>query len=481
MVQGLADVKNGRDRWSSRSVFILAAVGSSIGLGNIWKFPYLTFKHGGVAFIIAYLIAFIIVGMPMLILELTLGQKMQRGSAGCMRGISPRMAGVGWAASFVGFITCIIYNILLGMCLLYLFTSGGAPWSEHNIERPFACKTAEKVSTPPSELFLYMNVTSFLNPDNCQPWSDGATNVFGTQLFVYVCISWVICFLCIMKGAKSINYVVLATSTLPFIFLFMLIGKYVSLNSSEDGKGISFYFGGEDLVIPGQDTDGSANRGALFADAYNQVFFSVGVCVGVFQAYGSYNHVKKPVIRDAFLIGMLDLVFAVFAGFITWSAIGYLEATNQPTYNQTSSVGLTFIAFPHVADLATDGRGWFALFCFALFVAGIDSAFSYIEGLVANIVDEFKWNRTAVAGVLCVMGAGISATFTSSIGWILFDMVDHYISSYFVVLIGFLQCVAVGWVFEHDTTAIMSPGHKKSLKWMGFFYWIPVICINFYA
>jgi len=91
-----------------------------MGIGNVWRFPYLTFKHGGTTFIMTYLWALFIVGVPMLILELTLGQKMQRGSAGSMRGIVPRLAGIGWVASFSGFVTSLIYNILLGMCVIYL-------------------------------------------------------------------------------------------------------------------------------------------------------------------------------------------------------------------------------------------------------------------------------------------------------------------------------------------------------------------------
>lgn len=114
------DCNNGRPRWMNRYVFIQACVGSAIGLGNIWKFPYLTFKHGGWRFIGAYAFALFVIGFPMLILELTLGQKMQRGSAGAQRGIMPRLAGAGWAASIAGFITCVIYNILLGLVLVYM-------------------------------------------------------------------------------------------------------------------------------------------------------------------------------------------------------------------------------------------------------------------------------------------------------------------------------------------------------------------------
>lgn len=109
-----------RDRWMNNPAFVIACVGSAIGLGNFWKFPYLTFKHGGGFFIGAYAVALFTCGIPMLILELTLGQKMQRGSAGAMRGITPRLAGAGWAATLSSFFVCMVYNVLIGLSLVYM-------------------------------------------------------------------------------------------------------------------------------------------------------------------------------------------------------------------------------------------------------------------------------------------------------------------------------------------------------------------------
>lgn len=108
------------NRWT----FLIATTSAAIGLGNVWRFPYLSFKHGGSTFIYTYLYALFIVGIPMLLLELTLGQKMQKGSAGAMRGIVPRLAGIGYVASFSGFVTALTYNILLGVSLIYLLSSG---------------------------------------------------------------------------------------------------------------------------------------------------------------------------------------------------------------------------------------------------------------------------------------------------------------------------------------------------------------------
>ena len=118
-----------------------------------------------------------------------------------------------------------------------------------------------------------------------------------------------------------------------------------------------------------------------------------------------------------------------------------------------------------------------------IFISGIDSAFSYTEALVTNIIDAFHGNisRAGVSSLVCLFGALISMIFTTNFGWILFDLVDHYISNYLILATGLMQCVSVGWFFEKETTAAMSPNHAYSLKWMGPLYWLPVIAITFYS
>ena len=170
----------------------------------------------------------------------------------------------------------------------------------------------------------------------------------------------------VLKGPKSLGICSTMTATLPFIFLFICMAGFVGLNGNpfgdaevkeEDaGEGISYYWGLEKFPLPETDAEGntkfydpSEQLGSIMQDAYGQVFFSVGVCVGVFFAYGSYNPIKQPVIANAFFIGIMDLVFSLLAGFVTWGAIGYLQKVEDPNYNQTNSVGLTFIAFPTIA------------------------------------------------------------------------------------------------------------------------------------
>jgi len=192
-----------RDRWLNNPVFVLASVGSAIGLGNFWKFPYLTFKHGGWWFIAGYACALFVCGIPMLILELTLGQKMQRGSAGAMRGITPRLAGAGWAASLSSFFVGMVYNILIGLSLVYLVLGSSQPWSADNFKRTMGCNTAALRQSTTSEIYFYTNVVKLFDEESCQSFEYGQETKFAWGLYLAVLITWLICFLCVMFGVKS--------------------------------------------------------------------------------------------------------------------------------------------------------------------------------------------------------------------------------------------------------------------------------------
>ena len=317
----------------------MASVGSAIGLGNFWKFPYLTFKHGGWFFILAYACALFVCGLPMLILELTLGQKMQRGSAGALRGITPRLAGAGWAASISGFFVCMVYNVLIALSLIYMVTGGAQPWSEANYVRSDGCKTARMMETSSAELYFYLDTVKLFDSEACAQFQYGDQTVFSWGLYLAVLITWLIIFLCIMFGTKSASYVVMVTVPLPFICLFALMGFFVNFGKEEGNKGAAYYLGGEDYPIgtlPNGDVqyyDPTIYRGEIIQDAFLSVMYSVGLGVGVFFAYGSYNHIKKPVIMDSVIIVSLDFLFSILAGFVGWGAIGYLKLKGNSAAN----------------------------------------------------------------------------------------------------------------------------------------------------
>lgn len=257
---------------------------------------------------------------------------MQKGSVGALRGITPRLAGAGWAAAFSGFVTCIVYNILLGVSLHYMFNTGSLPWDKKNYERPLSCDSAMTNQVPSTELYLYMNVTAVLGDKDCQRFEYGVDpNKFAGSLYGMVLIAWILCFLFVCRGVKSIQAGAALTATIPFVLVFVLMALYLKINNDLEGSGLGFYFGTERFPYPELPDgtkvfqDPSLERDSLVQDAILQVFFSVGVCYGIMFAYGSYNNTKKPVIMDAIVIALLDFIFAILAGFITFSALGAME------------------------------------------------------------------------------------------------------------------------------------------------------------
>jgi len=273
----------------------------------------MTFKHGGIAFILAYLAALLTVAIPMLILELTLGQKMQKGSAGAIRGITPRLGGIGWVASFAGFITCLVYVMFLSMPLIYLFRNASEPWDLKFKDREVSCKTAERASASGAEIFLHTEITRFFSPETCQPYKYGEEPFyFSGALFLCCVFTWFICYLVLLKGTKSIGYTVLVSVTTPFILLIILMVYYIQLSASNPTEGevavaggeprqitgMDIYWGRDPLPLVVPDAEGNLNydpasvRDKIFSDAVNLAFFSVGVCVVLMQAYASYSPIK---------------------------------------------------------------------------------------------------------------------------------------------------------------------------------------------
>jgi SNF family Na+-dependent transporter len=219
---------------------------------------------------------------------------------------------------------------------------------------------------------------------------------------------------------------------------------------------------------------------SLFKDTYTQVFYSMGLCTGVHYAYGSFNHIKKPVILDSFAITTSGFIFSLLTGFMGWGAIGYLNAMNNPNQGQTSSVGLTYVAMPEAASL-NDSVGMYIFFLVYMFSTGITQVYGFIMGFITNLTDYFKCSIWKAALPVCLCGILLTIAYTSNVGWILFDMTEHYILRYLLISVGFLQCVAVGWFFEYFSTAAASPNHEKALKILATMYWIPTIVICFYA
>jgi SNF family Na+-dependent transporter len=211
----------------------------------------------------------------------------------------------------------LITTTLLGLNLHYLVQSGSQPWNDVTI--PDSCSVGNTTELLPAEMYLYGSTLNFVNEDVCDGYLyEEDESKFNIKVWIGMMITWVFCFLILTKGTASIQIINLVLTPLSFILMFACIAYYVSKDA--EGLGRKLYFNYEE--VPGLDRKYDIN--ALFISSYNQVFFQTGLCVGIHYAYGSYNHIKKPIIQDTFGIAIVNFFFSLFSGFIVWAAIGYL-------------------------------------------------------------------------------------------------------------------------------------------------------------
>jgi SNF family Na+-dependent transporter len=188
-----------------------------------------------------------------------------------------------------------------------------------------------------------------------------------------------------------------------------------------------------------------------WSDAVGQIFFSLSICMGVMTSYGSYNKRDKPVIFDTVAISLTNSAISFMSGFAVFAVVGYLKATNNAVSEKTSSFGLAFVAYPTAATEMESANWWNLCLFFTLFSLGIDSGFSFIEAASTVIIDTpqgRKMNRMAVAGVLCTFCALWGFLFCADIGIYISDVIDHYLNTYPLQILGIAQCIALGWVYE---------------------------------
>lgn len=199
--------------------------------------------------------------------------------------------------------------------------------------------------------------------------------------------------------------------------------------------------------------------------------------MGIMTSYGSYNPVRKPIILDNCIICFCNSGMSFIAGFAVWSVVGFLQETNNLAKTKTSSAGLAFIAYPAAIDEMPGSNFWAILLGLVLFMLGIDSAFSMVEATSTVICDTAwgkKWPRMFVAFVLCFGGFCISVPFCTNWGFVLFDVIDHYLCAYLLIVVGIMQCAGVGWGFDAEETMAKSEKHAKSLKFLMCMYWFVV-------
>ena len=406
-----------RPQWKSRVGFLLAAIGSAIGLGNIWRFPYLCYKNGGGAFLIPYFTALFVVGIPLMILEIGLGHKMRGSAPASYATVDRRWEWLGWwQIIFVMFGIVLYYSVVIAWCLNFFFYSFGLSWGQDT-----------------NQFFFQKFLITSSSPFHI---GDIRTPILFSLAVVWL-LNWVIVFLGVEKGLERTNKVFM-----PVLFILVAIISLWSLNLDGARIGISVYI---------KPDFNKLKEIGVWIDAFSQIFFTLSLGFGIMIAYASYLPKKSEVIKDSIAISLTNCFFSVFAGFGVFAVLGYMATvTSQPVSQIVSqSIGLAFVAFPKaISLLPAFSRVFGILFFGSLVIAGLSSSISIIEAFTSGIIDKFHYSRKATVSILCIAGFLGSIIFTAQAGLLWLDIVDHFLTQYGLVIAAIFECVIVGWVYK---------------------------------
>ena len=405
-----------RGSWGSRSQFVLAAIGSAVGLGNAWRFPGLAAKHGGGAFLIAYMIAMLAVGIPFLMMEIAIGRKMHRGVPSALRAINKKAEPIGWFAVSNAFVISVYYAVVFAWVILMALASF-----------KFADITGDTAAA--SGIWADLIKTT------------GTTSGYGTiSLPVLGCLllAWILIYTCIRNGTGTVGKVVKYTVFLPVICLLILTVKGVMMSGAMDGL--------KKFFIP----DFSEwSRAGLWIDAVGQVFYSLSIMMAIMVAYGSFLKEDSNIASDAVIIAFSDFAISVLSGVVLFTTMAGTGSLDSMT---ASGIGTAFIVYPQsIVRLSGNGtvNALFAfVFYFCLCTLAIDSAFSLIEGVSTAISDKFGLSHKKTTLKICIVAAILSIWFTTGAGLAWLDIVDNWCNAYSLILVGILEAITIGWLFD---------------------------------
>ena len=402
-----------KQRWGSRFTFILAAIGSAVGLGNCWRFPGLCAKHGGGAFLLIYIVALIVLGIPLLSMEIAIGRRMRGGAPKALKGIHKQGEKIGWSAVFNSFVICTYYAIVFAWVIAMVFASiSFGPMTDS----PTGIQDA-------SNLFADVVIqttwdVSFL----------GAGGNIPIWMLLAGVAAWGLIYYCIRNGAASVSKVVKYTVFIPVILLVVLALKGFIANPY---LGEAMYT----LFIP--DWSAFADP-TIWIDAFGQVFYSLSIMMAIMFAYGSYLKDDSNIATDTLIIAMSDMLISVLSAIVLFSTM-YSSGMTVADMS-TSGIGTAFIIYP-MAIVQFTPIGWInsifgVIFYLTLATLAIDSAFSIAEGVSKAFSDKLGVDQKKVTKRVVLIMACISVIFLTGagLGWL--DIVDNWTNMFNLIIIG---------------------------------------------
>ncbi|XP_076725792.1 sodium- and chloride-dependent transporter XTRP3 isoform X2 [Callospermophilus lateralis] len=464
-----------RPQWGHQRQFVLACISYAVGLGNVWRFPYLCQLYGGGSFLVPYLIMLFVEGMPLLYMELAVGQRMRQGSIGAWRTISPYLSGVGIASVVVSFFGTIYYNVINAWSFWYLFHSfqDPLPWSVCPLNGNHTGYEEECEKASSTQYFWYrktLNISPSIQETGAVQWEPALCLI----------LAWLMVYLCILRGTES-------------------TGKM------------------EQLANP-----------KTWVNAATQIFFSLGLGFGSLIAFASYNEPSSNCQKHAITVSLINSSTSIFASIVTFSIYGfkatfnyesclnkvillltnsfdledgsvtasnleqvkdYLASTDPSRYSEVfplikncsleseldtavQGTGLAFIVYTEAIKNMEVSQLWSVLYFFMLLVLGMGSMLGNTAAILTPLTDSkvitSHLPKEAISGLLCLVSCVVGLVFTMEAGNYWFDIFNDYAATLSLLLIVLVETIALCYVyglrrFENELQAMTG----RALNW----YW----------
>ncbi|XP_072125841.1 sodium- and chloride-dependent neutral and basic amino acid transporter B(0+)-like [Mobula birostris] len=459
-----------RGNWSLKTDYVLSVVGFTVGLGNLWRFPYLVYKNGGGAFLIPYTIMMAIAGVPLVFLETALGQFASLGPLAVWK-VVPILQGLGILSFILSVLQSIYYSIIISYSLFYLFSSFQYPlpwdncssWSDKNVScyKIIQNKTCANRITTKSASEIYWDEKVLRRSP-----SISHTGNLNWDLALCLLLAWLIVFVAVSKGIKSSGKVVYFTVTFPYFGLILLLIRGVTLTGAN--KGIEFYMGNQSDFSKLADAE-------VWKDAATQTFYSLSVTLGGLIALSSYNKFHNDCCTDAISICIIDGLTSMFAGFAIFAILGHLSYdTNMPVSEVThSGFGLAFVVCPEALRHLPISPLWSVIFFCTIIALGFSSQSVLVEVIITCLQDEFPFllreKRLYLTATVCLVLYLSGVFFETQAGIYWLNLIDTFCFGWGLLLMALLELIGICWIYGVNRFIgdIEMMNGKKS-----FFFWI---------
>ncbi|XP_004768445.1 inactive sodium-dependent neutral amino acid transporter B(0)AT3 [Mustela putorius furo] len=499
-----------RPAWDNKSQYLLSCLGFAVGLGNIWRFPYLCQTHGGGAFLIPYLIALVLEGIPIFYIELAIGQCLRRGSIGVWTAVSPYLGGVGLGCLTVSFLVSLYYNTVLSWVLWYLLNSfqDPLPWSSCPLDINRTAFEAECQASSTVSYFWYrqtLNITADISDNGSIQW----------RLLACLAASWAVVYLCVIRGIETTGKAIYFTALFPYLVLTIFLIRGLTLPGAV--RGLIYLF------TPNVQTLGNPR---VWLDAATQIFFSLSLAFGGHIAFASYNPPRNNCEKDAVTIALVNSMTSLYASIAVFSVLGFkaandhgrcldrnllrlLNAFDLPDQSisrddyaavlahlnatqpesvarlplevcqledfldkSASGTGLAFVVFTEAVLHMPGAPGWAVLFFGMLFTLGLSSMFGNMESIITPLLDMGVVRRSVpkevLTGLVCLLCFLSATCFALQSGSYWLQVFDSYAAPLNLIIFAFFEVVGVAYVygmprFSNDIACMT--GRQPGLYW----------------